>query len=129
LGTPKFSVSSLEEIEFMDIQSMCPPVEYDHRNKSSYSEQPHALTVVIGAVCQEGIVLVADNKITNAVGGKDENDRIKIYGDLGHILIGYTGALSSDLPPSCKICGSYLRPDVVWFGESLEGSSKAIYDL
>jgi NAD-dependent SIR2 family protein deacetylase len=26
----------------------------------------------------------------------------------------------SDLPPSCKICGSYLRPDVVWFGESIK---------
>ncbi|MFZ0894891.1 MAG: Sir2 family NAD-dependent protein deacetylase [Candidatus Nitrosopolaris sp.] len=25
----------------------------------------------------------------------------------------------SDLPPSCKICGSYLRPDVVWFGEGI----------
>jgi 20S proteasome alpha/beta subunit len=60
----------------------CPPVEYDHRNKNSYSEHPHALTVVIGAVCQEGIVLVADKRITNTVGGKDENDRIKIYGDL-----------------------------------------------
>jgi 20S proteasome alpha/beta subunit len=94
LGTPKFSVSSLEEIEFMDIQSMrCPPLEYDHRNKNSYSEQPHALTVVIGAVCQDGIVLVADKKITNTVGGKYENDGIKIYGDLGHILIGYTGAV------------------------------------
>ena len=94
MGTPKFSVSSLEEIEFMDIQSMrCPPAEYDHRNKSSYSEQPHALTVVIVAVCQEGIVLLADKKITNTVGGKDENDRIKIYGDLGHILIVYTGAV------------------------------------
>jgi 20S proteasome alpha/beta subunit len=87
-------VPSLEEIEFMDIQSMgCSPVEYDHRNKSSYSEQSHALTVVIGAVCQDGIVLAADKKITNTVGGKDENDGIKIYGDLGHILIGYTGAV------------------------------------
>ena len=62
-------MSSLEEIEFMDIQSMrCPPVEYDHRNKSSYSEQPHALTVVIGAVCQEGIVLVADIHVTALAG-------------------------------------------------------------
>jgi NAD-dependent protein deacetylase/lipoamidase len=26
----------------------------------------------------------------------------------------------SDLPPSCKICGSYLRPDVVWFGEGIK---------
>ena len=25
----------------------------------------------------------------------------------------------ADLPPKCPICGSLLRPDVVWFGESL----------
>jgi NAD-dependent deacetylase len=24
-----------------------------------------------------------------------------------------------DIPPQCPGCGSYLRPDVVWFGESL----------
>jgi len=23
------------------------------------------------------------------------------------------------LPPSCEKCGSYLRPDVVWFGEGI----------
>jgi NAD-dependent deacetylase len=27
---------------------------------------------------------------------------------------------SSDHPPSCEICGCYLRPDVVWFGESIK---------
>jgi NAD-dependent deacetylase len=32
---------------------------------------------------------------------------------------GKTGDEFSDLPPSCKICGSYLRPDVVWFGEGI----------
>jgi len=26
----------------------------------------------------------------------------------------------SDLPPSCKICGSYLHPGVVWFGEGIK---------
>jgi 20S proteasome alpha/beta subunit len=51
------------------------------------------LTVVIDAVCQEGIVLIADKKITNTIGGKDENPGIKIYGDLGHILMGYTSAV------------------------------------
>jgi NAD-dependent deacetylase len=33
-------------------------------------------------------------------------------GNIGHEFSG--------LPPSCKICGSYLRPDVVWFGESIK---------
>jgi len=26
----------------------------------------------------------------------------------------------SEIPPKCPICGSYLRPDVVWFGEPLD---------
>ena len=34
-------------------------------------------------------------------------------------FIGKIGDEFSDLPPSCKICGSYLRPDVVWFGEGI----------
>jgi NAD-dependent deacetylase len=25
-----------------------------------------------------------------------------------------------NLPPICEICGSYLRPEVVWFGEGLD---------
>jgi NAD-dependent deacetylase len=25
-----------------------------------------------------------------------------------------------ELPPICELCGSYLRPDVVWFGESIK---------
>ncbi len=25
-----------------------------------------------------------------------------------------------ELPPICDLCGSYLRPDVVWFGESIK---------
>jgi NAD-dependent deacetylase len=33
---------------------------------------------------------------------------------------GNIGDEFSDLPPSCKICGSYLRPDVVRFGESIK---------
>jgi NAD-dependent deacetylase len=35
-----------------------------------------------------------------------------------------------EIPPKCPICGSYLRPDVVWFGEPLDVNivSRA-YDL
>jgi NAD-dependent deacetylase len=28
-----------------------------------------------------------------------------------------------ELPPICPDCGGYLRPDVVWFGESLSGDA------
>jgi 20S proteasome alpha/beta subunit len=89
-------VSSLEEIEFMDIQSMEYPRIEDDQNICNYSYQPHPLTVVIGAVCLEGIVLIADKKLTNTIGEKHENPGIKIYGELEHILIGYTGAVNFD---------------------------------
>lgn len=26
---------------------------------------------------------------------------------------------TTDIPPLCPLCGAYLRPDVVWFGENL----------
>ena len=28
-----------------------------------------------------------------------------------------------EIPPRCETCGSYLRPDVVWFGEALPGEA------
>jgi NAD-dependent deacetylase len=35
-----------------------------------------------------------------------------------------------EIPPRCKTCGNYLRPDVVWFGESLpEEALMAAFEL
>jgi len=47
------------------------------------------MTVVIGAKCSDGIVLIADRKLT----GKNGEVRYceKVVGDLAHVLIGYTG--------------------------------------
>ena len=52
--------------------------------------EPPLLTVIIGAKCSNGVALVADRKLTNIFGGKPEF-RDKIFGDLGHFLMGYTG--------------------------------------
>jgi 20S proteasome alpha/beta subunit len=52
--------------------------------------EPPILTVVIGAKCSDGIAMIADKKLTDLSGG-DPQFRNKIYGDLGHILMGYTG--------------------------------------
>jgi hypothetical protein len=52
--------------------------------------EPPVLTVVIGAVCSDGIAMIADKKLTDLLGG-DPQFRDKILGDLGHILMGYTG--------------------------------------
>ena len=44
------------------------------------------MTVIIDADCLDGIVLIADRKVTDALGFRE-----KIFGDLGHILTGYAG--------------------------------------
>ncbi len=63
-------MSTLEEIEFMDIQSMYFDHSYDRNICQSSAED--LLTLVIGAKCNDGIVLIADKKLTNVIGGKDD---------------------------------------------------------
>ena len=66
------------------------PYDYERRENiypCLIDEQP--LTVVIGAKCSDGIVLIADRKLTRKNG--EITYREKIFGDLPHVLIGYTG--------------------------------------
>jgi NAD-dependent deacetylase len=52
-------------------------------------------------------------------------DMVELHGNIartkcfdeGHIVDWWPE--TDDLPPRCPRCGSYLRPDVVWFGEGL----------
>lgn len=37
--------------------------------------------------------------------------------DHGHVVNAWPE--TEDVPPTCPVCGSLLRPDVVWFGENL----------
>jgi 20S proteasome alpha/beta subunit len=62
--------------------------EYRENIYQCFTDQ-QVLTVVIGAKCLDGIVLVADRKLTRKNG--QPIYREKIFGDLEHILIGYTG--------------------------------------
>ena len=48
-----------------------------------------SLTAVIGAKCSDGIVLIADRKLTKKNGSVIYKE--KIFGDLKNVLIGYTG--------------------------------------
>lgn len=52
--------------------------------------EPPILTVIIGARCSDGVVLVADTKFTDMTGGKTEHGR-KIFGDIEHFLVAYSG--------------------------------------
>ncbi len=52
-------------------------------------------------------------------------DVIELHGNITRVKCAREGTQVSvwvpneDEPPKCEKCGSYLRPDVVWFGESL----------
>jgi len=48
------------------------------------------LTVILGAKCSDGIVMVADRKFTDLLGGTPTFGT-KIFGDLEHVIIGYSG--------------------------------------
>jgi 20S proteasome alpha/beta subunit len=47
--------------------------------------------MIAGARCSDGIVLVADRKFTDYSGNENPQFGQKIFGDVEHILIGYTG--------------------------------------
>jgi 20S proteasome alpha/beta subunit len=80
-------VSSLE-YDFINFDF--PSVENERRqNIYPCLIDQQVLTVIIGAKCLDGIVLIADRKLTRK-NGKSEY-RAKIFGDLEHVLIGYTG--------------------------------------
>ena len=54
--------------------------------------EPPVLTAIIGAICLDGIVLVADSKITRINNEKLESTiKKKMAGDLAHFLMSYTG--------------------------------------
>ncbi len=50
---------------------------------------------------------------------------IELHGNIRRNRCSREGTLSawspaeSQSPPSCEVCGAFLRPDVVWFGEAL----------
>ena len=54
------------------------------------SLKPPILTVIVGAKCSDGIVLIADKKVTDCSGNTKYYTN-KIFYDLEHILIGYGG--------------------------------------
>lgn len=74
-----------------------------------------------------GFVLVTQN-VDGLHRRAKSRDVVELHGNIGHIVCSvervpvspedfvYAGQGS---PPACPECGAYLRPDVVWFGETL----------
>jgi 20S proteasome alpha/beta subunit len=82
----------VSSLEYQDIINYDFP--YVRKNESRENiypclSEPQLMTVVIGAKCSDGIVLIADRKLTRKNGEIRYHE--KIFGDLEHVLIGYTG--------------------------------------
>jgi 20S proteasome alpha/beta subunit len=100
----------LSSAEYLDIINFddFPYIENKHRENIYHCfREPPLLTVIIGAKCSDGIVLIADKKVS-AISGRDIRFEQKIYGDLAHILIGYAGRVSM-----FDIFRKYIVGDVV----------------
>lgn len=50
------------------------------------------MTFILGARCKDGVVLIADKKVTTIDGGLDFDFRNKLFGNLGHIIFGSSGS-------------------------------------
>lgn len=72
--------------------------------------KPPILTVIIGAKCSDGIVLVADTKFTDITGGQTKHAR-KIFGDLAHFLVAYSGTENAFDIFRKYIVGDVIIPD------------------
>jgi 20S proteasome alpha/beta subunit len=80
-------LSLLEYDDFINFDFPCKNTSDENIYPCLIDQQ--ALTVVIGAKCKDGIVLIADRKLTMRNGEIEYKE--KIFGDLEHVLIGYTG--------------------------------------
>jgi hypothetical protein len=72
--------------------SLLDVINHDFQHQGIYVclSEPPLLTVIIGARCSDGVVLVADKQLTD-IFGKPPEFRDKLSGDIGHFLVGYTG--------------------------------------
>ena len=52
------------------------------------------MTLILGARCIDGVVLVADKKITkaNEIGSISFEYKRKLHGELGHVIFGVSGS-------------------------------------
>jgi NAD-dependent deacetylase len=99
---------------------------YNDRRKKILAAKPNAGHIAIANLQNHREVSVITQNVDGLHHIAGSRDVIEIHGNIFATKCtkcdfrGNIGDEFSDLPPSCKICGSYLRPDVVWFGESIK---------
>ena len=99
---------------------------YNDRRKKILAAKPNAGHIAIANLQNHREVSVITQNVDGLHHIAGSRDVIELHGNIFATKCtkcdfrGNIGDEFSDLPPSCKICGSYLRPDVVWFGESIK---------
>jgi NAD-dependent deacetylase len=99
---------------------------YEWRRQLVARAQPnpghHALVTLAGRVPRMTLITQNVDNLHQAAGS---HDVIELHGNLQRTMCSREHTLldewvdTGELPPRCPACGAYLRPDVVWFGESL----------
>jgi 20S proteasome alpha/beta subunit len=102
-------VSSIEYDDFINFDFPCKNTS-DENIYACLIDQP-LMTVVIGAKCKDSIVLIADRKLTRKSGEVEWKE--KIFGDLSHVLVGYTGdAEMFDIFRKCIVGDVIIKRDI-----------------
>ncbi|MFN2222479.1 MAG: SIR2 family NAD-dependent protein deacylase [Candidatus Promineifilaceae bacterium] len=99
---------------------------YEWRRGLIAGAQPNAGHLAIAALQRK---LPRCTLITQNVDGLHQlagsRDVLELHGNIERTICSAEGVVVADwsadleVPPRCPQCGAYLRPDVVWFGESL----------
>jgi NAD-dependent deacetylase len=81
-----------------------------------------ALTRMQGSLPSLALVTQNVDGLHQKAGGRDV---IELHGNITRSRCSVEGTIveppsdDAGIPPRCAVCGAYLRPDVVWFGEAL----------
>jgi len=99
---------------------------YKWRQEFVFSAKPGPTHIALAKLEEVGVIKCV---ITQNVDGLHQlagsRNVIELHGSIRRVRCtkcAYRAALSSPVdvvPPRCPVCGSLLRPDVVWFGEQL----------
>jgi len=98
---------------------------YNDRRKKILAAKPNAGHIAIANLQNYREVSVITQNVDGLHHIAGSRDVIELHGNIFATKCtkcDFRGNIrdeSSDHPPSCEVCGCYLRPDVVWFGESI----------
>jgi NAD-dependent deacetylase len=99
---------------------------YNDRRRKIMAVKPNPGHMAIASLQSHRQVWVLTQNIDGLHHGAGSREVIELHGNIFATkctTCDFKGKIRDefpDRPPSCKICGSNLRPDVVWFGEGIK---------